>query len=68
MPKSMMNNTSKLLKKTESVTVLDHRESWGQRKNLKEKQKENKRKNTNLVFIENFDICPSWIFAPIFIF
>ena len=68
MPKSMMNNISKLLKKIESVTVLDHSESWGQRKNLKEKQNENKRKNTDLVFIENFDICSSWSFALIFIF
>ena len=66
MPKSMMNNISKLLKKIESVTVLDHSESWGQRKNLKEKQNENKRKNTDLVFIENFDICSSWIFVLIF--
>ena len=64
----MMNNISRLLKKIESVTVLDHSESWGQRKTLKEKQNENKRKNTYLVFIENFDICSSWIFALIFIF
>ena len=68
MQKSVMNSILKLPQKTESVTVLEHSKSWGQRKNLKEKRKENKRENTDLVFIENFYICSSWIFALIFIF